>query len=61
MGKVIRFPSARRRADVERGVRVFEAVYDQERSVSLQRLLVLQALSVAAMLTTVLQVLARAV
>lgn len=60
MGKVIRFPSARRRADIGRGVRVFEAVYDQERSLSLQHLLALQALSVAAVLTTVLQVLARA-
>src|SRR5687767_13687307 len=56
MGKVIRFPSARRRADIGRGLRVFEAVYDQERSLSLQHLLVLQALSVAAVLTTVLQV-----
>jgi len=57
MGQLIRFPLARRRSHAGSGARVFEAVYEEERALSAERRAVMQALSVAAVLATVLQVL----
>jgi hypothetical protein len=57
VGKLIRFPLARRLAHVGSGARVFEAVYEEERALTVARRAVVQALSVAVLLTTVLQVL----
>jgi hypothetical protein len=56
VGKVIRFPLARRRADIERGARVFEALRDQDRAILAARRRFAQALSVATLLATVLHV-----
>jgi len=54
MGKVIRFPLARRRADIERSARVFEALRDQDRAVFAARRMAAQALSVSTLLVAVL-------
>jgi hypothetical protein len=57
MGKVLRFPVARRLADIERGARVFEALRDQELAVRAARRLAAQAVSISTLLLATLQVL----
>lgn len=56
MGKVIRFPLARRRADIERGTRVFEALRDQDLATLAAQRLATRALSVSTLLVTILHV-----
>jgi hypothetical protein len=56
MGKVIRFPLARRRADIERGARVFEALRDQDLAAVAAQRMAAGSLSIAAVLATVLHV-----
>jgi len=57
MGKVIRFPLARRMADVGRGARVFEAIHEQELAARAASRFAAQAFTVSIALTGVLQVL----
>jgi hypothetical protein len=57
MGQVLRFPVARRRADIERAARVFEALRDQERAIRAARRLTAQAVSVSTLLLGALHVL----
>jgi|GEM_PF-5933389 len=59
MGKVLRFPVARRRADIERATRVFEALRDQELAVRAARCLAAQAVSVSTLLLAALQILSQ--
>ena len=57
MGKVIRFPLARRLADVGRGARVFESLREQERASSSAQRAAAQAVSISVALVAVLQAL----
>jgi len=57
MGKVLRFPVARRRADIERAARVFEGLRDQELAVRAARRLAAQTVSVSTLLLAALHIL----
>jgi hypothetical protein len=57
MATVLRFPLARRRADIERGARVFEALRDQERALRAGHRLAAHAVAISTLLLVSLHVL----